>query len=88
MTQHPPKGERRGRHRREEEQPDKTRRDTTSKERRREAWQQQSRKVSVHYYETHNVKNRNRNKRPPTQKGRNTDTRKPNISSNVLKVVY
>ncbi|XP_029085651.1 nucleolar GTP-binding protein 2 [Monodon monoceros] len=70
---------------REEEQSNKARRTLTSKERRREARQQRSRKVGVRYYETHNVKNRNRNKkktsdsgtkrRPVTQRGRNTDTR-------------
>ncbi|XP_059945497.1 nucleolar GTP-binding protein 2 [Mesoplodon densirostris] len=48
---------------REEEQSNKTRRTLTSKERRREARQQRSRKVGVRYYETHNVKNRNRNKK-------------------------
>ncbi|XP_061040460.1 nucleolar GTP-binding protein 2 isoform X2 [Eubalaena glacialis] len=48
---------------REEEESNKTRRTLTSKERRREARQQRSRKVGVRYYETHNVKNRNRNKK-------------------------
>lgn len=48
---------------REEEHSDKTRRMLTSKERRRAARQQQPRKVGVRYYETHNVKNRNRNKK-------------------------
>ncbi|XP_075410159.1 nucleolar GTP-binding protein 2 [Tenrec ecaudatus] len=47
---------------REEERGSKTRKTLTSKERRRAARQQHSRKVGVRYYETHNVKNRNRNK--------------------------
>ncbi|XP_023556870.1 nucleolar GTP-binding protein 2 isoform X2 [Octodon degus] len=48
---------------REEEQSSKTQRMLTSKERRRAVRQQQSKKVGVRYYETHNVKNRNRNKK-------------------------
>lgn len=48
---------------REEEHSNKTRKTLTSKERRRAARKQQPRKVGVRYYETHNVKNRNRNKK-------------------------
>ncbi|XP_037658084.1 nucleolar GTP-binding protein 2-like isoform X2 [Choloepus didactylus] len=48
---------------REEEHSPKACRMLTSKERRRAARQQQSRKVGVHYYDTHNVKNRNRNRK-------------------------
>ncbi|XP_043317795.1 nucleolar GTP-binding protein 2 isoform X1 [Cervus elaphus] len=63
---------------REEEQSDKTRRTLTSKERRREARQQRSKKVGVRYYETHNVKNRNRNRKttdPEGQKHRHKKAR-------------
>lgn len=55
---------------REEEHSDKTRRMLTSKERRRAARQQQPRKVGVRYYETHNVKNRNRNKKKTSDSDR------------------
>ncbi|XP_022430979.2 LOW QUALITY PROTEIN: nucleolar GTP-binding protein 2 [Delphinapterus leucas] len=55
---------------REEEQSNKARRTLTSKERRREARQQRSRKVGVRYYETHNVKNRNRNKKKTSDRNK------------------
>ncbi|KFP25406.1 Nucleolar GTP-binding protein 2, partial [Colius striatus] len=41
----------------------------TSKERRRAERQQRSKKVGVRYYETHNVKNKNKNKKNPGLEG-------------------
>uniref|UniRef100_A0A8C5KAM1 Nucleolar GTP-binding protein 2 n=1 Tax=Jaculus jaculus TaxID=51337 RepID=A0A8C5KAM1_JACJA len=64
VNQRKPSGEGRKRKAQREEEPsNKTPRTLTSKERRRAARQQQSRKVGVRYYETHNVKNRNRNRK-------------------------
>jgi nuclear GTP-binding protein len=61
---------------REEEHSNKTQRMLTSKERRRAVRQQQSKKVGVRYYETHNVKNRNRNKKKTNDSEGQTHTQK------------
>ncbi|KAM9321479.1 nucleolar GTP-binding protein 2 [Gastrophryne carolinensis] len=47
----------------DEEDEEKPQKKLTSKERRRLERQQQSKKVGVRYYDTHNVKNKNRNKK-------------------------
>ncbi|XP_060640002.2 nucleolar GTP-binding protein 2 [Anolis sagrei] len=48
----------------------------TSKERRRAERQQHSKKVGVRYYETHNVKNKNRNKKKQDTAGKRMKTKK------------
>ncbi|CAI9562121.1 unnamed protein product [Staurois parvus] len=51
----------------EEEENVKSQKKLTSKERRRIERQQHSKKVGVRYYDTHNVKNKNRNKKVDSQ---------------------
>ncbi|KAM8997318.1 nucleolar GTP-binding protein 2 [Ara ararauna] len=49
----------------------------TSKERRRAERQQRSKKVGVRYYETHNVKNKNKNKKQTGLEGQRSKPKKP-----------
>ncbi|XP_065553516.1 nucleolar GTP-binding protein 2 [Lathamus discolor] len=49
----------------------------TSKERRRAERQQRSKKVGVRYYETHNVKNKNKNKKKTGLEGQRSKPQKP-----------
>uniref|UniRef100_A0A8B9EWW2 Nucleolar GTP-binding protein 2 n=1 Tax=Amazona collaria TaxID=241587 RepID=A0A8B9EWW2_9PSIT len=49
----------------------------TSKERRRAERQQRSKKVGVRYYETHNVKNKNKNKKQTGLEGQRSKPQKP-----------
>ncbi|NXH18545.1 NOG2 protein, partial [Bucco capensis] len=62
-----PEKKRKRRAEEEEDEDNQPCRKLTSKERRRAARQQRSRKVGVRYYETHNVKNKNKNKRPAVE---------------------
>ncbi|XP_072275684.1 nucleolar GTP-binding protein 2 [Pyxicephalus adspersus] len=62
----------------EEEEDEKPQKKLTSKERRRLERQQHSKKVGARYYDTHNVKNKNRNKKkvdPQSQNVRNRKTK-------------
>ncbi|XP_068125146.1 nucleolar GTP-binding protein 2 isoform X2 [Hyperolius riggenbachi] len=56
-------GQKRKRFDDEPEEDEKPQKKLTSKERRRLERQQQSKKIGVRYYDTHNVKNKNRNKK-------------------------
>ncbi|KAM5179509.1 nucleolar GTP-binding protein 2 [Mantella aurantiaca] len=60
----------------EDEEDEKPQKKLTSKERRRLERQQHSRKVGVRYYETHNVKNKNRNKKKVDPQSQNVTKKK------------
>ncbi|XP_076136579.1 nucleolar GTP-binding protein 2 [Alosa pseudoharengus] len=51
----------------DDEEPERRRKKLTSKEKRRIDRSQKTKKVGVRYYDTHNVKNKNKNKQIPTE---------------------
>ncbi|XP_062395314.1 nucleolar GTP-binding protein 2 [Sardina pilchardus] len=54
----------------DDEEPERRRKKLTSKEKRRIDRSQKTKKVGVRYYDTHNVKNKNKNKQIPTNEGK------------------
>ncbi|KAM8976672.1 nucleolar GTP-binding protein 2 isoform 2-T2 [Pelodytes ibericus] len=60
----------------DEKESKKSKKKLTSKERRRVERQQHSKKVGVRYYDTHNVKNKNRDKKKTEKQGQNARQKK------------